>query len=151
MTALIDDVNPLRPRGIRVIGGVAHVVDSEGQGELESPGEIIRDRHALPQRFRLCVADVVLHIGFHLPFVGGMRFANVDGQKIGVFFIVVVNLNDVADLATKRRSSETPEHQHQRPLMGSFADVETSGTVQRYDSRVWRITAHFQLSAMHVR
>jgi len=79
MTALINDVNPLRPCGIRIIGGVAHIVDSEGQGEVESLGEIIRDRHALLQCFRLRVADIVLHVGFHLPFVGGMRLANVHG------------------------------------------------------------------------
>jgi hypothetical protein len=79
MPALINDVNPLGPGSVRVIGGVTHVVDSEGQGKLESLGEIIRDRHALFKRFRLRVADVVLDVGFHLPFVGGMRFANVNG------------------------------------------------------------------------
>jgi hypothetical protein len=41
-----------------------------------------------------------------------MRFANVDGQKIHAVFVVVVNLNDVANLAAERRSSKTSEHQH---------------------------------------
>jgi len=57
-------------------------------GELESLSEIIRDRHALLERFRLRVANVVLHIGFHLPFVGGMRLANVNGQEIRTLFVV---------------------------------------------------------------
>jgi hypothetical protein len=58
-----------------------------------------------------------------------VRFANVHRQKIGVVLIVFVNLNDVAHLAAKGRSSKTPEHQHQRPLMGSFADVEAAHAV----------------------
>jgi hypothetical protein len=44
-----------------------------------------------------------------------MRFANVDGQKVGMIFIVFVNFDDVTDLATKRRSSVTAEDHHQRP------------------------------------
>ena len=151
MTALINDVNPLRPRGVRVIGGVAHVVDSEGQGELVSLGEIIRDGHALLQCFGLRVTDVVLHIGFHLPFVGGVRLANVNGQEIRTLFVIFINLNDVADLAAKRRSSKTPKHQHQRPLMSSFADVKSTNAIQRDNPRVWRVAAHFQCAAVHVR
>ena len=113
MSALIDDVNALGPRGVRIIGGVAHVIDAEGQRELESLDEIIRDEYALLQRLRLRVADVILilQVGFHLPFIGGMRFANVHGQKISAIPIIVVNLNDVANLAAERRSSKTSEHQ----------------------------------------
>ncbi len=108
----VDDVNPLRPRGVGVVGGVAHVIDPEGQRKLESVGEIIRDGHALFQRFWLGVTDIILDVGFHLPFVGGMRFAHVDGQKIRVIFVVVIDLNDVANLAAEWRSSKTAEDQH---------------------------------------
>src|SRR5258708_21164676 len=80
-----------------------------------------------------------------------MRLANVDGQKIRVVLIVFVNLNDVAHLAAEGRSSKTPKHQHERPLMGSFADVETANAIQRDNPRVRRVAAHFQLAAMHVR
>ena len=143
--ALINDVQALGPCGVGIVSRVAHVVDAEGQGKLESLCEIIGDRQALLQRFRLRVADVIfiLQIRFHLPFVGGMRFANVDGQKIGVILIVVVNLHDVANLAAERRSSKTPEDQHQRPITCSFADVKTADAIQRDNPSVWRITAHF--------
>jgi hypothetical protein len=47
-----------------------------------------------------------------LPFVGRMRFAHVNGQKIGVILIVIEDLHDVADLATERRSSEAAENDH---------------------------------------
>src|SRR5260370_42624001 len=80
-----------------------------------------------------------------------MRFANVHGQKIRALFVVLINLNDVANLAAKGWSSETSKHQHQRPLMGSFADVEAADAIERDDSRVLRIPAYFQGAAMHVR
>src|SRR5712692_11537945 len=109
VAALINNVNALGPCGVRVVGRIAHIIDAEGQGKLESLDEIISDDYPLLQSFWLRVADVILHVGFHLPFVGGMSFANVHGQKIGVVLIVVVNLNDVANLAAKRRSSKTAE------------------------------------------
>ena len=39
-----------------------------------------------------------------------MCFAHVYGKKIGAFFVVFEDLNDVADLATKWRSSEATEY-----------------------------------------
>jgi hypothetical protein len=149
--ALINDVNSLGPRGIGVIGGVAHVIDSEGQSELESFDEIVRDHHALFQRFRLRVTNVVFEIRFHLPFVGGMRFANVNGQKIRALFIILVNLNDVAHLAAKRRSSKTPEDENEWTIVRTFANVKTAEAIQRDDARVRRVAADFQRAAMHVR
>lgn len=126
---VINDVEPLRPGRIRSIRSVAHVVDPERERELESLGEVPGDGHALLQRLRLRVAYIILYVRFHLPFVGGMRFAHIDSQKIHAIFVVVVDLNDVANLAPERRSSKTPEDQHQRPRPGSFADVKVARAV----------------------
>ena len=149
--AFIDDVNAFGPGGVGVIRGIAHVVDSEGQGKFESFREIIRDDYALLERFWLGVANVILQIGFHLPFVGGMRFANINGQKISVVFVVLVNLNDVAHLAAEGRSSKTSKYQDERPRTGSLADMEMTRSVECHQPRVGRIAAHFQGAAMHVR
>ncbi|HEY4979424.1 MAG TPA: hypothetical protein VII25_09690, partial [Candidatus Acidoferrum sp.] len=93
--------------------GVIHFVDSEGNGELKALGEIVGDGHALLDSLRLRVANVVLFffVRLHHPFIGGMRFADVDGQEIRMIFVVVVELLDVANLATKWWSSKTPEYQ----------------------------------------
>ena len=80
-----------------------------------------------------------------------MRFANVDGQKIGVLFVILVNLNDVADLATERRSSKASKDQHERTIAGALANVKAGDAVQCYNPRVRRIAAYFQRAAMHVR
>ena len=80
-----------------------------------------------------------------------MRLANVNGQKIRALFVVLINLNDDAYLAAKRRSSKTPKHQHERPFMGSFADMKTANAIQCDNPRVRRIAAHFERATMHVR
>jgi len=79
-----------------------------------------------------------------------MRFAHVNGQKICMPFVVVINLRDVADLATKRRSSKAPEHQHQRAAVGPFANMEMFVAVQRHEARIRRVVAHFQFAPVHV-
>jgi hypothetical protein len=58
-----------------------------------------------------------------------MRFANVHGQKIGVILVIVEDVDDVADLATKRRSSEAAENQDQRLSAGAFANVKRVGAI----------------------
>ena len=80
-SAFVNDVETFGPGGVGEVGGVAHVVDSKGQIKFEALDEIVGDNDALCQRFGLRVADVifVFQIRFHLPFVGGMSFAHVDG------------------------------------------------------------------------
>ena len=60
-----------------------------------------------------------------------MRLADIHGQKINVFFVVVVNLNDVAYLAAEGRSSEAAKHQHQRACAEAFANVKMTRSVER--------------------
>src|SRR5271165_3135942 len=101
--ALIDDVEPLRPGGVGVVRCIAHFINAEGDGEFEALGEIVGDGNALLKRLGLGVADIVLifFVGIHPPLVGGVGFTDVDGQKIGVVFVIVIDLYDIADLATE--------------------------------------------------
>ena len=82
--------------------------------------EIVGDGDALLKSFRLRIADVFFHVGLHLPLIGGVRFAHIDGQEVRMIFIVFIDLNDVANVAAKGRSSVAAENDHQgRPLMRS--------------------------------
>src|ERR1700728_3657390 len=129
-SALVNDVNALRPRGIGVVGGIAHVVDPKGNRVLQALNEIVGNGDALLQSFRLRVAHIFLHVRFYLPLVGGVRFADVDGQEVGVILIVLVDFDDVADLATKRRSSVTAEDDHQRTsTTGALPQMEVFFTI----------------------
>ena len=59
-----------------------------------------------------------------------MRFAHVDGQEVRVVLIVVVDFDDVADLATKRRSSVAAENNHQRTAAaGTLTQVKVIFTI----------------------
>ena len=111
LAIFIDDVEAFRPCRVRVVGSVIHVIDAERNGILVTFRKIVGDGQAVREIARLRVANIVFDVGFHLPFVGGMRFANVHGQKIGVILVIIEDVNDVADLATKRRSSEAAENQ----------------------------------------
>jgi hypothetical protein len=122
--SLIDDVDAFGPGGVGVVRGVGHVIDAERDGILLALDEIVGDGDALLESFGLRVADVFFDVGLHLPFVGGMRFAHVDGQKISVIFVVVVDLNDVADLATEWRSSVAAENDHQRASGDTIVNPE---------------------------
>jgi len=51
-------------------------------GELESLSEIIRDRHALLERFRAARSNVVLSHWISSAIRRWMRLANVNGQEI---------------------------------------------------------------------
>jgi hypothetical protein len=126
----VDHVEPFGPGGVGVIGGVVDVVDAEGDGIVEAFGEVVGDGYALSECFRLGVANVVFHVGLHLPLVGGMGFAHVDGQEVGVILIVVVNLHHVTDVAAEGRSSEAAEDDDERAAAGAFANVETIRAIE---------------------
>ena len=113
--------------------------------------EIVGDGDALFQRFRLRVADVFLHVGFHLPLIGGMRFAHVDGEEVRVISVIVINLDDVADLATERRSSVAAEDDHQRAAADAIVNPEFLFSAQREQRSVGRGVTGLELAAVHVR
>ncbi len=96
MTILAHNVDALRPRRIRIVRRVIYVINSKRQRIFEALDEIIGDYHALFHCFWLRVTNVILDVRFHLPFIGGMRFAHIHGQKIRVIFVIVINLRDFA-------------------------------------------------------
>jgi hypothetical protein len=149
-TGFVDYVEALGPRGIGVVGGVIDVVDAEGDWVVETLDEIVRDGYALRQSFRLGVTHVVLHVGFHLPLVGRMGFADVDSQEIGVIFVIVVNLHHVTDVAAKRRSSVAAKNDYKRASAGAFANMEMIGAIESEESSVGSIIADLERAAMHM-
>ena len=147
----VNDVETFGPGGVGVVGGVGHVVDAERQRKIEALGEIVGDGEALFERLGLSVADVLFEVGLHLPFVGGVRLADVDSQKVGVLFVVVEDLDEVADLATEGRSSKAAEDEYEWLGSGAFTNVKTVGAVEREEASVGSGVANFEIAAMHVR
>ena len=146
----VDNIEALGPGGVGVIGGVGEVVDTKRNGVVEALDEIVGDGDALRESLRLSVADVVLHVRFHLPFVRRVSFAHVNGQKVSVLFIVVVKLHHVTDVAAEGRSSVAAEDDDQRAAASAFANVEMIGAIESHEPRVGSVVADFQIAAVHV-
>ena len=106
----VNDVDSLWPRSVGVIGRVIHRVDGDGNWKMEARHKIVGDGYSLGERGGLRVANVLGDVRLHLPFVLRMRFADVDSQKIGAVFVLVVNLDEISNLAAERRSSIAPEN-----------------------------------------
>ena len=140
---LVDDVNPLRPRRIGVIGDVVHIVYREGHREMESLDEIVGDSHALLGGMRLRVAHALIHIRFHLPLIQRVRFTNVNREKIRAILVIVVEIDEVAYLAPKRRSGIAAEYQHQRALADAIAQMKSGLPIQRQQAHIRRGVADF--------
>jgi len=136
VAGFVDDVEALGPRGIGGFGCVVDIVDAEGDRVVEALDEIVGDGDALSEIFRLGVAHIVFHVGFHLPFVRGVGFAHVNREEVGVIFVVVVNLHHVTDVAAEWRSSVAAEDHDERASAGAFADVEAIRPVECDKPRV---------------
>jgi hypothetical protein len=128
--SLFNNVNALWPRRICIICGITHIVDSKLCWIVEALNKIIGNRYALFQRLRLRVTNIFFHVRLHLPFVRGMRFAHIHGQKVRMIFVVFVNLHDVANLAPERRSGVAAEDNHQRPSTGALSNMKAAAAVQ---------------------
>ena len=147
----VDDVEALGPGRVSVVRGVVDVVDAEGNRVVETLDEIVGDGYALSQSFRLRIANVVLHVGLHLPLVGGMSFAHVNSQEIGVIFVVVVNLHHVTDVAAERRSSVAAEDDDEGASARAFANVEVISAIESEEPSVRSIIADLERATVHVR
>ena len=117
----IDDVNALGPSAICEVRGLLHVIHADRQREVEALDEIVGDRHSLDKRLRLGVTNALVHVALHLPFVLRMCFANIDGQKVCLRFVIVVKIYEVAYLAPEWRSGITSKNENQRALPDAIA------------------------------
>ena len=79
-----------------------------------------------------------------------MSLANINSEEIGVILVIVVELNDVANLATERRSSEAAKHEDERTTSGFFANVKAGRAIEGDKPGIGSGIAHLQIAAMHV-
>ena len=80
-----------------------------------------------------------------------MRFADVNRQKIDVILVIVVKLDDIANLAAERRSSEAAKNEHQQPPSSLLANVKRGRSIECQQRRVGCLITDLQIPAMHVR
>src|SRR5579864_8450131 len=79
-----------------------------------------------------------------------MRFADIDLKKIGAVFVVCVKFDEVADPATKWRSSVTAENQDERFCADAIAQMKCGEAIEREKFRVAGTVADAEIAAVHV-
>jgi len=144
----VDNVDALGPSAIGEIGRIAHVVHAERKREVESTREIIGNGHTLRQGLRLRVANTLVHVGFHLPFVLRVCLANIHGQKLGAIFVIVVQIYEVAYLAAERRSGVASENENKRLLADAIAQMKDCLSVERQQWNIRGAVSHVQVPPM---
>lgn len=80
-----------------------------------------------------------------------MRFANVDGEKIGAIFVQIIDLDEISNLAAERWSSITAENQDEWPFADPFMQIVSRVTVEREYPRVWRDLTNMQTAFVPLR
>lgn len=68
-----------------------------------------------------------------------------------MILIIVIELDDVANLAAERRSSEAAENENERASCSFFAKMKICGAVDGDKADIGSVIPHFQNAAMHVR
>src|SRR5580704_7533874 len=103
---------------------------------MEALDEVVGDGNPLHQSLRLRVANVFVHIAFHLPFVLRMGFADVNGQKIRASFVIVVKIYEVAYLAAEGRSGVAAKDQDERALADAIAEMKLCLAIEAHQRDV---------------
>src|SRR5580704_864657 len=118
---------------------------------MEALDEVVGDGNPLHQSLRLRVANVFVHVAFHLPFVLRMGFADVNGQKIRASFVIVIKIYEVAYLAAEGRSGVAAKNQNERALADAIAKVEFRLPIEAHQRDVRSAVANVEVAAMPLR
>lgn len=118
---------------------------------MEARDEIVGDGDALRKRSRLHVANILVDVRLHLPFILRMRFANVHSQEIGAIFILVINLDEISNLAAERRSSVAAENHDERAFADALVQIKRGASVERKYTRVRSLVTHMQIALVPLR
>jgi hypothetical protein len=80
-----------------------------------------------------------------------MRFADVNGEKIGAVFVIVIELDEVAYLAAERRSGVAAKYEDEGALADAMAEMECGLAVESDEADVRSEVADLQIAAMPLR
>jgi hypothetical protein len=150
-SGFIQDIDTFWPPGIDRVGSIGHGIHAERNWEMESFDEIVGDGHALLKRLRLRVAHTLVEIGGHLPLVQRMGFADVDREKLGAVFVILIELSEVAYLAAKRRSGVASKNQDKRAPADAIPNRKSRLAIESDQFDVGSRIANAQIAAVPVR
>ena len=80
-----------------------------------------------------------------------MSFANIDGQKVRLSFVIVVEIYEVAYLAPEWRSGVTSKNENQRTLPDAVAQMKCSLPIEIHEPDIGCAISDVQIAAMPLR
>jgi hypothetical protein len=80
-----------------------------------------------------------------------MGFAYIDGQKVRLRFVIVVEIYEVAYLAPEWRSGVASENENERTLPNAISQMESSLSIEIHEPDVGGAVPHAQVAAMPLR
>jgi len=114
----VDQVEPVRPTGIRPFRRIAKLVKHGRKFYSKFPHAGPGDECSFFLRLRAGKNDLVFDIALHLPHVAGMGFGYVNHQERDAPAILLVELIEGRNLPPERRSGVAAEYQnHRLPLV----------------------------------
>ncbi len=100
----IDQVKPIRPAGVLLLGCVFHAVHDRRELDPKFAHATAGNVLAFIGGLRGCEQYVVANVALHLPNVGGMRLKNVNGKERNLILVTLGELVEGGNLPPERRS-----------------------------------------------
>jgi hypothetical protein len=111
----------------------------------------LRDIGSRGERRRLREKDPFAFVGFDLPFVGWVRFPNVDDEELNLIAETAMELDEVPSLGTKRGSGVAAEYQSNRPSSAKGGELHLLGIAEARQLEVGRIRADLRRKSLALR
>jgi hypothetical protein len=133
---LVDDADPLGPRGECRAHRVVHRVDEHLHRQSEAfhakpgSGEAVLDRHMVREQ------HLLVEVRLELPAVGRVRLADVHERHRRSLAVTAIHRLDVAGPATKRRSGEAAENEEERTPADERLEPHRSGVLAAQELEV---------------
>jgi hypothetical protein len=108
----INQINAIGPAGVSLFRSVVETIDERGKFDAKLPHAHARHLFALANVLWTGEDDFIANVALHLPNIAGMRFEDIDGVKLDLLPIVVVELVESGDLPPKWWSGVAAEDQY---------------------------------------
>jgi hypothetical protein len=115
----VDQVNPVRPGGVLLLGGVAKFVQHGGKFYSQFSHAGAGEQGSLFFAPGTGEHYLIFNIALHLPDVTGVRFRDVDHQKGGSTAVLFVKLVEGRNLPPEGRSGVASEYKDYRLSVGA--------------------------------
>ena len=136
----VDDIKPSRHSAVGISNGVVDVIDQQWHRRIQFRRTLFGHSLTLFEGRWLSNRDAYFVVRLHRPSVGGMSFANVNHQEVGVVFLTFSHRFDGRISGSKRTAGEVAKDQNHRFPADSIRQTNRFTAAQRTQLK---IRSHF--------